>query len=1075
MVTPADTTNNPLTPEQEPRHKPAIYQIDFAEALLPPALIPLTSQPRWVCWRWEWRQGKGTEGKWTKPPIQPGHRFPAYARNNDPSTWGTFAEAVQRVTQGEADGVGFCLLGSDVGAVDLDDCYSPGGGASWAWDLVRRAPKNTYCEMTVSGTGLRLIGLGTNDELHRKFPAGDGKGSFELYRNTARYITVSGKALRGEAGPLPQIDNLLNELLAGASRSGNGAALNKNVAPAFRHLDPKQTLAAGLNPPDESGSGYGFRFMRDCHTNGLSYEQARAAVLADKNEAGEWANRVDERQLERAWERSKPLLDPAAARVQLPAEQRLVAAAAVIPNADCDKDTWNKFGLALFRATAGSDDGLTVFHAWSSKSKKYDEPTTTNRWESYKTCPPTTLGAGSIFQWANEASPNWEMLTGVPLERAIRIAALIPLSAFDYDLQRKAVAEELEIRVVTLDEIVERLRPRRGPEEEDGKQGRAITLLEPEPWPERVDGPALLDDIAATIKRYVVLSEHACHTTVLWGVFTYLLDEFMISPRLAVDSPVRRCGKTTLLDIINWLVYRPLPTANVTAPAVFRIVDAYRPALLIDEADTFLGEANELRGILNSGHRKGGQVLRTVGDDHEPRAFSTYSAVAIALIGELPDTLADRSVVVHLKRKTRSEKTESFRIDRVGHLEVLARKTARWVADNRARVAAIDPVLPDPLFNREADNWRPLATIAEAIGGAWPQRVEAAARAAAGVEESDSLLELVLGDIRGIFARRKAKAVERQQNAKGATKREQATKDVEGADKSDSWGLVSDLVKLEERPWAELGKFHKPLTQHGLARLLKPLGIAPELVRIGDTVLRGYRLSQFSEAFERYLPSEEGLSDRYSVTNADGMGISGGFQTVTGCPDVTVEKCEKSNNDGLCNTVTVQKGGPGGKVSAEGENDPAKVVEGGGRDDPETDPTLAPTATEPVPSGSDRRASPATAPAGTRCCFCGKGGGVRLVRRQGEHESAQAHIDCAGQAWGQSPVTLPSAPSQSTIDKIAAEYLDRACTNAKKGGDPRTAECDVWLRQRLDGEGVLPEQIEAEIRRVRAAVVKLLS
>src|SRR5262245_7447724 len=89
-------------PEPDPKHKPITYQINFAEARLPPALLPLTAQPRWVCWRWEWRKGK-----WTKPPIQPGHGFPAYAKSIDPATWGTFTQAVQRVTQGRADGIGF--------------------------------------------------------------------------------------------------------------------------------------------------------------------------------------------------------------------------------------------------------------------------------------------------------------------------------------------------------------------------------------------------------------------------------------------------------------------------------------------------------------------------------------------------------------------------------------------------------------------------------------------------------------------------------------------------------------------------------------------------------------------------------------------------------------------------------------------------------------------------------------------------------------------------------------------------------------------------------------------------------
>ena len=105
----------------------------------------------------------------------------------------------------------------------------------------------------------------------------------------------------------------------------------------------------------------------------------------------------------------------------------------------------------------------------------------------------------------------------------------------------------------------------------------------------------------------------------------------------------------------------------MTAATVFRLVEAYRPSLLVDEADTFLRDAEELRGVLNSGHRKGGTVLRTVGDEHEVRAFATYSAVAIAMIGTLPDTLADRSVAIDLKRRLKTDKVQSFRINRVGN------------------------------------------------------------------------------------------------------------------------------------------------------------------------------------------------------------------------------------------------------------------------------------------------------------------------------------------------------------------------------------------------------------------------
>ena len=254
----------------------------------------------------------------------------------------------------------------------------------------------------------------------------------------------------------------------------------------------------------------------------------------------------------------------------------------------------------------------------------------------------------------------------------------------------------------------------------------------------RSTGAALLDEIAATLKRYVVMDEQARHSTALWVVHSYLLDAFMISPRLAVRSPMKRCGKTTLLDVLGWLVMRALPTANVSAAAVFRVVEGYRPCLLVDEADTFLAGADDLRGVLNSGHRRGGSVLRTVGDDHEPRAFATYAAVAIGIIGTLPDTLADRSISVDLKRKLSSEVTESFRIDRVGHLEVLARKAARWAQDNAVQIAAADPDMPPGVHSRAADNWRPLFAIADAAGGEWPKRVWAAATQAAAESETDS-------------------------------------------------------------------------------------------------------------------------------------------------------------------------------------------------------------------------------------------------------------------------------------------------------------------------------------------------
>src|SRR5262245_42118308 len=251
----------------------------------------------------------------------------------------------------------------------------------------------------------------------------------------------------------------------------------------------------------------------------------------------------------------------------------------------------------------------------------------------------------------------------------IEIARLARLSTIEYERDRKPAAERMGFRTTILDRLVEGARARLGLSggTTDRKQGHAVSFAEPEPWPDRVDGAALLDGIASAIRAHVVMPDHCRDLCALWVLHTYLIDRFLISPRLAIRSPTKGCGKTLLLDVLGRLVLRPLPSTNVTPAAIFRVIEAHRPTLLIDEADTFLSHNDELRGVLN-GNRKGSTVLRTVGDDHEPRAFATYSACAIALIGKLPDTLHDRAVTIDLKRRRPKERIRPFRPDRVADL-----------------------------------------------------------------------------------------------------------------------------------------------------------------------------------------------------------------------------------------------------------------------------------------------------------------------------------------------------------------------------------------------------------------------
>lgn len=209
---------------------------------------------------------------------------------------------------------------------------------------------------------------------------------------------------------------------------------------------------------------------------------------------------------------------------------------------------------------------------------------------------------------------------------------LAKLPALEYDRLREPTAKRLGIRLKVLDAEVKAARAENG---------------DTKPWPDPINGSDLLDEICDAIKRYLILPDGGPEILALWAIHTHVFNSFEHSPRLAITSPEKGCGKTTTLDILGELVARPLPTSNATTSAIFRTIEKVMPTLLIDEADTFLKDNEELRGVLNAGHRRGGQIIRTVGDDYEPRQFSTWTPAAIAMIGRLPDTLAasTRSIV----------------------------------------------------------------------------------------------------------------------------------------------------------------------------------------------------------------------------------------------------------------------------------------------------------------------------------------------------------------------------------------------------------------------------------------------
>jgi putative DNA primase/helicase len=563
-----------------------------------------------------------------------------------------------------------------------------------------------------------------------------------------------------------------------------------------------------------------------------------------------------------------------------------------------------------------------------------------------------------------------------PPDDDAEIERLAKLSAFEYERSRSAAADELKVRTSILDKLVAAKRAELGLGADDGKQGHAIELAEPEPWPDSVDGAALLNALSSAIGKHVVMAKHARHLAALWVVHSYLLDAFLITPRLAIRSPTRRCGKTTLLDVLARLVNRPLPAANVSAAAVFRVIEGHRPCLLIDEADTFLHDNEELRGVLNSGHRRGGSVLRTVGDDHEPRSFATYAACVIALIGQLPGTLTDRSVAIDLKRRLPSESIEPFRLDRTEHLDVLARQAARWAQDHVESVRAADPAMPDGIYNRDADNLRPLLAIADVAAGRWPKRARNAALAGREADDVDegSRIELLIRDIHDIFA---------------ATDR---------LDKISSDILVDRLIAIDGHPWAEYGRSAKPITKNKLARLLKPLKIAPEQIRFTAVDSRkGYWLHQFKEAFDRYLPPEGGLEPKQR-NKRDETGTSEHFQTETTADDVSDRKCEKSNNDGQSFDVSDGKGGNGREMHDDDLDIPGFLRR--------ESPTSAEAGLFDTADGIARRPRSGCyevigpEPPGTACAHCTLAyGQVYLMRNPFQGVACEALHEACANAW----------------------------------------------------------------------------
>lgn len=385
----------------------------------------------------------------------------------------------------------------------------------------------------------------------------------------------------------------------------------------------------------------------------------------------------------------------------------------------------------------------------------------------------------------------------------------------------------------------------------------------------------LLDEVRSFIRRFCVLpNEHALIAVTLWAAHTHMVEHFHTTPRLAVISPEAASGKTRLLEVLDLLVPNCLFTLNASPAAVFRTLADKQITLLFDEVDAIFTKRGQddthedLRALLNAGYKRGAMIPRCVGPRHDVAHFAVFCAVALAGLGDLPDTIMSRSIILRMRRRAAHEPVEPFRTrshEEPGH--GLRDRLAEWALDVGPEAGADWPALPEGIVDRPAEVWEPLISVADRAGGHWPTDARAACVALCKVakDRRQSLGVRLLGDLRTIFGDALALHVKTI---------------IERLIDGEHHGLEADA------PWGDLRG--NPLSKRALASMLSRYDVHPVKVTIGGISLQGYRREHLWDAWVRYLPSstsgEPELPELPELARGNGASGSSGSSGSSGNP-----------------------------------------------------------------------------------------------------------------------------------------------------------------------------------------------
>jgi hypothetical protein len=388
-----------------------------------------------------------------------------------------------------------------------------------------------------------------------------------------------------------------------------------------------------------------------------------------------------------------------------------------------------------------------------------------------------------------------------------------------------------------------------------------------------LDGTVVLDEVHGILTRYVVFpSPEAADAVALYAAATHAQRSMEFAPRMVIKSPVKRCGKSRLLDVLLQLVRNPLATADISAAALVRSVSKDDPpTIMLDEADAIFGKAlkgdekaEHLRGILNAGFGRDRPYKRWDVASRQVEDCPTFSMAIVAGIGSMPDTIEDRAVIITLRRKAPHESVQKYRTRKDKPVvTAVGDRLAAWAGPHADKLGDAEPDMPPGLNDRAEDVWEALLAVADLAGGTWPARARAAARilSAEAEDSADGGLSLrLLADLRTAFG---------------------------DTDKLSTESIIGKLCDIEESPWASFRDRKDPrVTARDIADMLRPYKIRSKTVRIGESTPRGYEREAFRDAWERYATTHaQGECNNHNNHNiagpavADNCGVAHGSAT----------------------------------------------------------------------------------------------------------------------------------------------------------------------------------------------------